>query len=140
VAKVKPRASLVHVVAPPPEEVSLQKLADAVRRVMRGGATVSWSSPPLDPALEPPWDDPTRTPPGEDEPILPRRDRAAFAEMAPIAAEAVRVRAHASQARREAGLRRLGIKVVRVRHAAPARESELAAGEAVAAGPALPAA
>jgi hypothetical protein len=39
------------------------------------------------------------------------------------------VRARASQTRREAGLRRLGVRVVRVRHAAPARDSEMAPGE-----------
>ncbi len=126
IAKVKPRASLVHVVASPPEETSLPRLGDALRRVMRGGATVSWSSPPLGPALEPPYDDPSRLPPDDEEPIFPRDPRSPFTEMAPIAAEAVRVRAGAAQARREAGLRRLGIKVIRVRHAAPARDSELA--------------
>ena len=92
---------------------------------MRGGATVSWSSPPVDAGLEPPWDDPQRPPADEEEPLLPRSP-SAFAAMAPIAAEAVSVRAHASQTRCEAGLRRLGIKVIRVRHAAAARDSELA--------------
>jgi hypothetical protein len=127
VAKVKPRASLVHVVAPAPDAAELAKLSDALRRVMRGGATVSWSSPSVDAALEPPWTDPQRPPPDDDEeePLLPRRAPSAFAAIAPIAAEAVRVRAHASQARCEAGLRRLGIKVIRVRHAAPARDTEL---------------
>jgi hypothetical protein len=129
VAKVKPRASLVHVVAPAPDETCLPRLGDAVRRVIRAGATVSWSSPPIGPALEPPYDDPSRPLPDDEEPLLPRAVRSTFAEMAPIAAEAVRVRAGAAQARREASLRRLGIKVVRVRHAAPARDSEMAPGE-----------
>ncbi len=102
---------------------------------MRGGATVSWSSPPVAPALAPPWDDPTRPAQTDDEeaPLLPRPDRSPFAEVAPIASEAVRVRAHVQQARREAGLRRLGVRVVRVRHAVPAQASELAEGEAPAA-------
>jgi uncharacterized protein (DUF58 family) len=129
VAKAKPRASLVHVVAPPPEEAHLPRLADALRRVMRGGATVTWSSPPLEPALSPPFDDPSRPPPDDEEPLFARPARSAFSEMAPIAAEAVLVRAHATQTRREAGLRRLGVRVIRVRHAAPARESEMAPGE-----------
>ncbi len=130
VSKVKPRASLVHVVAPAPEETSLARLGDALRRVMRGGATVSWSNPPIGQALDPPYDDPSRLPPDDEEPILPRSIRpSSFEEMAPIAAAAVRVRAGASQVRREAGLRRLGIKVIRVRHAPPARDSELAPGD-----------
>jgi uncharacterized protein (DUF58 family) len=128
IAKIKPRASLVHVVAPPPDEAALPALRAALQQVMRS-AMVTWSSPSVDLALSPPWDDPTRPAPDEDAPLLPRAERATFAAVAPIAAEAVRVRAHAQQARREAGLRRLGIKVVRVRHAAPARESEMAEGE-----------
>ena len=130
VAKSKPRASLLHVVAPPPEEASLTALGDAVRRAMRGGATVTWSSPPTEPVLDPPWDDPTRPPPDEEEPLFRLALRPSpFDEMAPIVADALRVRARASQSRREAGLRRLGVRVVRVRHAAPARDSEMAPGE-----------
>jgi len=132
VAKAKPRASLVHVVAPPPEESAMPPLSDALRRLMRSGATVSWSSPPIDAALAPPYDDPARPPRTDDEdaPLLPPRGTSPFAEIAPIAAEAVRVRARAQQSRREAGLRRLGVRVVRVRHAVAARASELAEGEA----------
>ena len=126
IAKTKPRASLVHVVAPPPEEPSLPRLGDALRRVMRGGAAVTWSSPSVVPALAPPWDDPTREEPDEEPPLLPRKPNQAFLEMAPIAADAVLARARAAEARREAGLRRLGVRVVRVKHAAPARDSELA--------------
>jgi uncharacterized protein (DUF58 family) len=125
-AKAKPRASLVHVVAPPPEEAAAPIVGDAIRRVLRGGATVSWSAPPVDPALAPPWDDPTRRPPDDEEPLLPRPATSPFAEVAPIVADAVRIRAHASQARREATLRRLGVKIVRQRHVAPARVSEMA--------------
>ncbi len=137
IAKAKPRASLVHVVASPPEDATLPALRDALRRVIRGGATVSWSSPSIDAALEPPWDDPSRPAAVDDEaPLFPRPARSAFADVAPIAAEAVRVRAHAQQTRREAGLKKLGVRIVRVRHAAPARESEMAEGEATAAVPA----
>lgn len=137
VARTKPRASLVHVVAPPPDEIALPKVGEAVRRVMRGGATVSWSSPPVEPSLAPPWDDPT-TPAPDDEPaLLARNGRSTFSEVAPIAAEAVLLRARVSQSRREAGLRKLGVRVVRVRHLAPARETELDPGPPT---PALPAA
>jgi hypothetical protein len=45
--------------------------------------------------------------------------------MAPIAAEAVLVRARVAEARREAALRRLGVRVVRVKHIPPARDSEM---------------
>jgi uncharacterized protein (DUF58 family) len=129
IAKVKPRASLVHVIAPPPEDTSLPRLGDALRRVVRGGGTVTWSSPSMEPALAPPWDDPEKSPPDDDEaPLLPQRERSPFNEVAPIAAEAVLMRARAAQARREAGLRRLGVRVVRVKHVLPARDSEL--GEA----------
>jgi uncharacterized protein (DUF58 family) len=117
--RVKPRASLVHVVAPPPEDATIGGLGDAVRRLQRGGAMVTWSVPSVDPALDPPWDDPSRPGPDEEEPLFPRRGSSTFAEVAPIASEAVRRRAHAAQARREAGLRRLGVRVVRVRHAPP---------------------
>jgi hypothetical protein len=48
--------------------------------------------------------------------------------MAPIAAEAVLVRARVAQMRREANLRRIGVRVVRVKHVAPARETELGNG------------
>jgi uncharacterized protein (DUF58 family) len=123
--RVKPRASLIHVVAPPPDAEHWQKLGEAVRRLSRGGAAVSWSVPPIEPALSPPWEDPTRTPPDDEEPLLLPRARAEFAKLAPIAAEAVRIRAHAAQGRREAGLRKLGIRVIRVRHTLPARETEL---------------
>ena len=49
----------------------------------------------------------------EDEPPLlpPRPD---FDVQAPISAEAVRVRARTAQARGEAGLRRMGVRVVRL--------------------------
>jgi hypothetical protein len=133
VARSKPRASLVHIVAPPPDQTHLTRLGEAVRMSMRLGATVSWSSPPLDQALEPPYDDPTRAAPDDEEPLLPPRDRRAATAMAELAAEAVRIRAHASQARREAGLKRLGIRVIRVKHAQPARASELSETEPAAA-------
>jgi uncharacterized protein (DUF58 family) len=124
-ARAKPRSSLVHVVAPPPGEAALPTIGDALRRLMRGGATVTWSCPSVEPALAPPWDDPTRPAPDEEEPLLPRGDRDAFARMAPLAAEAVLVRARVAEARREAALRRLGVRVVRLKHVPPARESEL---------------
>ena len=123
IAKTKPRASLVHVIAPPPDEIALPRLGNALRRVMRGGATVSWSSPSLAPALAPPWEDPTARAPDDEEPLFRRPERSPFSEVAPIAAAAVLSRA---DARREAGLRRLGVRVIRVKHITLARDSEMA--------------
>jgi uncharacterized protein (DUF58 family) len=121
VAKSKPRASLVHVVAPAPEERQSKSVGDAVRRVARGGAMLTWSSPAIEPALSPPWDDPTRVPPEEEDPFAPSPALppppapSRFDEVAPIAAEAVRIRARTAQSRREAALRKLGVKVVRLK-------------------------
>jgi uncharacterized protein (DUF58 family) len=128
IAKAKPRASLVHVIAPPPDEIGLPKLGNALRQVMRGGATVSWSSPSLGPALAPPWEDPTARAPEDDdeEPLFRRPRRSELTEVAPIVAAAVLARARAADARREAGLRRLGVRVIRVKHITLARDSEMA--------------
>ncbi|APR75218.1 Hypothetical protein A7982_00564 [Minicystis rosea] len=126
IAKVKPRPSLVHVVAPPPDDPADPRIGDAIRRLTRRGTTVTWSTPSVEPALSPPWDDPERAEPDEEPPLFAREAKSTFTEVAPIAAEAVLLRARVAQQRREAGLRRLGVRVVRVKHVAPARESELA--------------
>lgn len=116
IARMKPRPSLVHVVSPAPEEANAPRLGEAVRRIHRAGAALTWSIPSNEPALMPPYDDPSKEA-GDDaeEPLLPRPSSSAFAEMAPIAAEAVRLRARAAQARREVALRKLGVRVVRLR-------------------------
>jgi hypothetical protein len=125
IAKVKPRSSLVHVVAPAPEDPALPGLAEAARRVMRGGAAIFWSAPSFTPALSEPFDDPSAEAPDEEPPLLPRARGSAFAEVAPIAAEAVLARAVVARERREASLKRIGVRVVRVKHTAPARDSEV---------------
>jgi uncharacterized protein (DUF58 family) len=125
IAKVKPRPSLVHVVAPPPDDPSLPRLGEAIRRVVRLGAAVSWSAPSVEPALAPPWDDPLRVEPDDEDASPVEVPRNVFTEVAPIAAEAVLLRARVAQLRREAGLRRLGVRVVRVKHVMPARDSEM---------------
>ncbi len=125
IARVKPRSSLVHVVASPPDERKASLLGDAVRLVKRSGATLTWSSPPIEPALNPPWDDPMKLPPDDEDPFAPTHAPPPPAppnrwdELAPIAAEAVRVRARVSLSRREAVLRKLGIRVLRLRHVTP---------------------
>jgi len=115
ISRIKPKPSLVHVVSPPPDERQQKAFGDAVRRVTRSGAALTWSTPAIEPALSPPWDDPTKPLPDAEEPLLPSRKRADFAEMAPIAADAVRIRAKAAQTRREAALKRLGVRVVRLK-------------------------
>jgi uncharacterized protein (DUF58 family) len=125
IARTKPRSSLVHVVASPPDERKASVLGDAVRLVKRSGATLTWSSPPIEPALDPPWDDPMQLPPDDEDPFAPVPPPpppampSRWDELAPIAAEAVRVRARISLARREAVLRKLGIRVLRLRHVTP---------------------
>lgn len=115
IARIKPRASLVHVVAPPPDEASDSRLTDALRRVHRMGARVLWSCPSQEAAIAPPWDDPMRDADADDEPpIFPKRP-SSFIEKAPIAAEAVRIRAKIAEERREAILKRAGVKIVRHR-------------------------
>jgi uncharacterized protein (DUF58 family) len=122
VSRNKPRPSMVHVIAPPPDENAQSKVAEAVRRLSRGGAVVSWSSPSFEAALEAPYDDPTRPQDEVEPPLFPSPARATFREMAPIAAAAVAVRARVQQKKREAGLKRAGVKLVRVRPP-PARSS-----------------
>jgi uncharacterized protein (DUF58 family) len=114
----KPRASLVHVISRPPDERQQKPLGEVVRRITRGGAALTWSTPSIEPSLSPPWDDPSRPAKGDDdegEPLLPPRP-SAFAELAPIAADAVRTRARAADARREGALKKIGVRVVRQRH------------------------
>jgi len=115
ISRVKPRPSLIHVVAPPPDERHLKPLGDAARRLMRRGASLAWSTPSVEAALNPPWDDPTKPPPDAEEPILPPRRREEWLETAQVVSDAIRARARAAQIRREAALRRLGVRVIRLR-------------------------
>src|SRR5262249_21450413 len=120
VARMKPKPTIVHVLSTAPEAAQEKLLGEAVRRLSRGGATVTWSVPPFEAALEPPWQRP--------EPVLldaggepaPPRAKPAFGPAASIAAEAVKVRARVAQAGGERLLRRLGVKIVRQRNVAAA--------------------
>lgn len=126
IAKLKPKPSLIHVVAASPDETSLPRLGDAVRRLLRKGAVISWSLPQLEPALEPPWDDPMKTLEAQAEapPLLPLR-ASAWEEIAPIAAEAVLTRTRVAHVRREKALRKLGVRVVRLRHVTPPKPNDV---------------
>jgi uncharacterized protein (DUF58 family) len=141
IARTKPRASLVHVIAPAPDDPDGVALGDAVRRLRRGSATVVWATPNVAPSLEPPWEEPP-PPAGEDEDLfspgetpkpppqalplgetpkpaqqaLPSgrgKARSAFSEIAPIVSEAVKLRVETANARREAGLQRLGVRLAK---------------------------
>jgi hypothetical protein len=115
VARAKPRASLVHVLASAPPEAQAGRLPEVLRRLSRQAAAVTWSLPDVEPALKPPWDAP-RLPESDpdEEPAIAPKD-GPFQEVAPLAAEAVTVRARVAQTRREAALRKLGVRVVRIR-------------------------
>jgi uncharacterized protein (DUF58 family) len=118
IARAKPRASVVHVLATPPDSSQVGPLPEALRRLTRRAASVLWSIPDVEPALTPPWDKPRR-PEDPDEQPARSREREAFQEAAPIAAEAVLARTRVAQTRREAALRKLGVRVARLR---PARQ------------------
>jgi hypothetical protein len=112
IAKTKPRPSLIHVIAASPEEALLDRLGDAVRRLLRRGAVISWSLPQVDPGLLPPWDDPLKKPYEEQDPPLFTSGPSPWEQMAPLVSEAVRVRASVAQERREKVLRKLGVRVL----------------------------
>lgn len=109
IARGKPRPSLVHVIGSVPDASSHQHIADAVRRLQRSRATVSWTSPQFEPGLRPPWPQPA--PRYDDE--APQKP--VFDEIALVAAEAVEIRTHTAQVKNEAALRKLGVRVVRLR-------------------------
>lgn len=115
IAKTKPRASMIHVIAASPDEPHIDRLSDSVKRLMRRGATVFWSLPQLEPALRPPWDDPLKTPYEERDPPIFSDGPSAWEQMAPVVSDAVLVRARVAQQRREKALRKLGVRVVMVK-------------------------
>ncbi len=115
IARAKPRASLVHVIASAPSDAQASRLPEAVRRLSRQAAALTWSLPDVEPALRPPWDAP-RPPDGDpDEEPAPAKQDDPAQEVAALASEAVTMRARVAQTRREASLRKLGVRVVRVR-------------------------
>lgn len=88
----KGRASLVHVVAPPPDQVD--DLAQAVRRLKAKGAIVRWTAPPV---------------------AVPMREdqRDELPPLYDVVERAVVMRASVAGQRGEKALRRAGVKVVR---------------------------
>jgi len=116
IAQTKPRPSMVHILAAPPDMGQQKPLVEAVRRLTRARALITWSSPQFEPGLRPPWPGPP-APKSDDEPI----PAPAFDEIAPDAADAVRIRSRVAQLEAEDGLRRLGVRVVRLRARSTAR-------------------
>lgn len=119
IAQTKPRPSIVHILAAPPEMGQQKPLVDAVRRLTRTRSLVTWSSPQFEPGLRPPWPSPA-APKSDDEPM----PKPAFDEIAPDAAAAVRIRSRVAQLQAEDGLRRLGVRVVRLRARPTTRTSQ----------------
>jgi uncharacterized protein (DUF58 family) len=89
ISRTKPRASLIHVVAPAPEVMHHDALQQAARRLTRGGAMITWSMPHFEEGLLPPWDHPAskKTEFWTDE--EPTEPPLAFRQIAPHSAEAV---------------------------------------------------
>jgi hypothetical protein len=111
IARGKPRASLVHVIAAPPDARLRQGVADAVRRATRAGAKIMWSCPKYEQALEPPWQAPRAIREDDDAPSPPP----VMGDDAPLAAEAVALRARAAQLRADGVLKKMGVRVERIK-------------------------
>lgn len=120
IGKHKPTSSIVHVVAPAPSEVVHEKpLHESLRRLARHGVTLHWAVAQFEPALMPPYDPPRRT---DGSALLTDADDVAnWEDDAGDAARAVLVRTRVAVARTEATLRAMGVRITRLRAAAPRR-------------------
>lgn len=110
--KEKPRPSLVHVLAQGPEGEWESPLKDAITKLRRRGARISWVLPSFEAAIELPAqvEAPERsTAEGED------RATSVLGDAAPAAALAVRVRAGLALELQERELARLGVRLTRLR-------------------------
>ena len=96
-----PAPSVIHVVAPAPDETHFAVLRATIRRLRAHRIAVRWTTPSLGSVAE--------------EPVEPGATRD---PLRPAVEQAVMTRAHAAQRRAEAALRRLGIRLVRVGGAA----------------------
>ncbi len=112
IAKNKPRPSLVHVLSSAPEAGALAGLGNVVGRLRRMGTVVSWGLPLYEPGLAPPWVAKEIT---DDESEPGPVETTALDDIAPQAADAVRIRAVVAQRRSEQGLMKMGIRVGHVR-------------------------
>ncbi|NUP13662.1 MAG: DUF58 domain-containing protein [Polyangiaceae bacterium] len=112
IAQVRPRPSLVHVLASPPDNGYMPQLAATVGRLRRLGTVVSWGLPLYDPGLRPPW---VARVPTDDEIEVGASEATSLDPIATQAAEAVRIRARVAQKRSEQVLMKMGIRVGHVR-------------------------
>lgn len=109
-ADARPRASIVHVLATPPEPTHHPALQQAVGRLRRRGTLIAWALPDHEPSLVA---TPSPPPPaGDDEPSLPP----ALGPSAASAAEAVRVRAIVAKRRAEDALTQMGVRIEHPKH------------------------
>ena len=121
IERTKPHATLVHIIGQPPEEQHHKRLGDAVRRLGRHGASITWSFPEVIESVKGPWDDPYKPsataelPDLGEEIAVPPPKASDFPIVAPIAADAIAARVRVAHLRRETSLRKLGIRVVHAR-------------------------
>jgi uncharacterized protein (DUF58 family) len=126
--KEKPRPSLVHVLAQGPEGEWEGPLKDAITKLRRRGARMSWVLPSYDAALDVPRD---ATKPRAEANEAESRSPNALGDAAPVAALAVRVRASLALELQERELGRLGVRLARLRSPGrPALSAELPAASA----------
>lgn len=120
ISRAKPKSSVLHVVAPAPTEVAHEKpLSENLRRLARHGVSVHWSMPHYEPALLPPWEPPRRTDGAAY--FTDKAEQDVWEETADAAAQAVLVRTRVAMVRSEATLKRMGVRITRLRMAAPRR-------------------
>lgn len=98
----KPRASLIHVVAPVPGEDEIDGLATAVGRLRRARAAVRWSPPPQ-----------------RDLTATEEVELGGGAPLGPVVEQAVLTRALVVQRRGEASLGKMGVRIVRLARPSP---------------------
>ena len=115
IARLKPKPSIIHILAGAPVEQGQTELTQAIRRLRRTGAFVAWALPTYDPSLSPPWHAPRRV----DDEIEVDSGEPAFDKIAADAALAVRIRANVALKKSEHAIEKMGARVSRVRPAKP---------------------
>lgn len=116
IGKTKPRASLVHVIGGLPDESLMPMFGEAAKRLMRKGITVTLSMPDLVSGLAKPWEDPAKSAdPYEEPPLFAPKKTQMWEAMAEASSNAMAIRAHASEKRRERVMRKAGVHIIRRR-------------------------
>jgi len=119
IAKMKrPRASVVHIVAPPPLEGGQQELRRAVARLRARRIQVRWTTPPISVGAPSSRQQPVVIPPDVSD--MPAPDQPVpHPDVHRAVSGAVYIRAVTATKRGEQMLRRMGVKVVRLSKAQP---------------------